>query len=1339
MDTTELTYPFFEANQVLTNAHLNDLFEYLDEQQRLTRANLIGVGIACGLDVRIAGPGRIDLSKGCGVTTEGYLIVEPQDVALIAVRSYQLPVDPGYAPLVDPATGKQLDLWELFADDDEPGAQPLVSSGLVLDDKAVVLFLELRKDDLRACTPNSCDDRGAEVTATVRRLLVDVADLDAVIAAAAERAQALLGTDFGADVADRLQLPDLRLPRIDVPAAGLPTTEAVLIAFQAAFRQGGLVGQVGDALTALYEAFHPLVADEHPTNPFAGFTGRFGFLDSGPTTTTQARAMQHYWDLFDDLFTAYDELRWAGVDLLCACCPPRELFPRHLMAGVLDPTRYPDPRPYRHHFVPSPAVGDCEDRTRTVRALFRRLVAMTASFTDAPSLPAGATTAPDPQVRITPTRWGDAPLSDRAIPYYYEHEGAPPLYELWDPVKTARRRANQNLGYRAEEYQPPAPDFVTRPLRYDLEPNGFLRIEGHLGKDVRLVTETLLQLQRSHRLPFEVVALRTGAFDERVEIDLSKEQCRFEDLDTLYKALRAELSCSLAKQARFFYELPDPKAEEVELTGSALPLLREWEPNLVLEPKTVGWQVEAFRADPQLLKRSLRAREPDLSARVAPLLESMSELTAFLPEDIRALDVGSLADHQSTIVEIAKGLELERREGEGEGEPGLAGRLDDIVFRCRLDPFEAIAEEYKRRIREVKQAQFLNHFLERHPGIQHKGGVPLGGTFVLVYHDTPAPPPSVIGPALLAETIGMMVPVTRAPVTATPVTATPVAATPVAAAPVTADPIGTRIPIGLMGPIAVATSRRRALPLGAEAGAAIEADHPLVDSPVRYDAVKEALGRLQYNERLADDDDVQRLFTALTGTALIGRRFPSRRRDRTYVDAVAELADGTVVADFFLPYQCCSDCSPIHYTLPATPLRVDARTGCTNADGMAEVTLDADGATGALSVQVDGGPFTESTGPLLLAVGSHTISVRDDAGRECPVITVTIPSQLTITEPQVVQDPDGGAYQVFFDISGGTPPYRAEPGTLDASSYASLTLPIDQDLKVVVADAAGCSLERTIGSGVDPCGLPGGGAAVQDGYRFWFPQPPNGLPLNKCRIEVHTFVITAPDGTDVHLEQEAQDILGQVPASIAARQVPDVFAKCLARISEKLTQVFGSGEWFQLRYEEPIKGDTTGTLRVDRLECLPFTFDFTVTYVQGGRDHKLRYEYNLEGTFIDDIVDERNPIVTFRPYDGSTSNKCRPEERPVRRCEKPELRLRIAHEGVFPDVTLFAVPSGADEPVAYLWEIEDGSPSLAGEQQVQVQFGSEEPTKKAIRLTAFTERGCRVVANQVIDLSGRNG
>ncbi len=46
-------YPEFVADQVLTADHLNELFDYLDEQDRLTRRCLIGIGIVCGLEVTL--------------------------------------------------------------------------------------------------------------------------------------------------------------------------------------------------------------------------------------------------------------------------------------------------------------------------------------------------------------------------------------------------------------------------------------------------------------------------------------------------------------------------------------------------------------------------------------------------------------------------------------------------------------------------------------------------------------------------------------------------------------------------------------------------------------------------------------------------------------------------------------------------------------------------------------------------------------------------------------------------------------------------------------------------------------------------------------------------------------------------------------------------------------------------------------------------------------------------------------------------------------------------------------------------------------------------------------
>ncbi len=91
----QTTYPQFAPNQVLSNQHLNDLFEYLDEQDRLTRTHLIGIGIVCGLEATY-GQGEnnfgINISKGCGVTSEGYLIRWDEDEALEYFTPYALPV-----------------------------------------------------------------------------------------------------------------------------------------------------------------------------------------------------------------------------------------------------------------------------------------------------------------------------------------------------------------------------------------------------------------------------------------------------------------------------------------------------------------------------------------------------------------------------------------------------------------------------------------------------------------------------------------------------------------------------------------------------------------------------------------------------------------------------------------------------------------------------------------------------------------------------------------------------------------------------------------------------------------------------------------------------------------------------------------------------------------------------------------------------------------------------------------------------------------------------------------------------------------------------------------------
>lgn len=1245
MNITELIYPDFVANQVLTSAHLNDLREYLDEQTRLTRANLIGVGVACGLEVDFEAPGTIHLSRGVGVTTQGYLVVESDDVALVSARPYTLPTDPGYGPFVDSAQdpAEQFDMWELFTDDDVPGAQALVDVDGNLADKAVVLFLELDRAEALTCSPVDCDDRGPTVTATLRRLLVDVADLDRIISAG----DAVASSQLDIDVAERLQLPDLRMPRFDVPATSVTASEEVLHAFQQTFSTNKLAAAMANALTALHKAFHPLLADEHPNDPFSGFLTRFGFLDSAPTSSPQVLFMQYYWDLFDDLVAAFDEVRWAGVELMCVCCPPEGWFPRHLMAGRLDPSA-PGASRYRHQFLRSPAVGDCVERSSRFRTLFTRLVRMTTGFTEAP-----ATSG----LRVTPSSWGHTALAQRAIPHYYDPAGNPPFHHLWDPAKTARGRAHLNLGYHAGDYAPTPPEFVRQPLRFELEPNNFLRIEGHLGANVTEVLRTLLEMRQTHRLPFEVVALRTGTFDENARIDVDEDDCRFEDLVTLYRVLQADLDCLLTDASRYLYALPETSSTDADPVEVSLPMIKRRDPGMRTQPGTLGHALEtrlAGRSSRVASRFTFLTGTQDVPGSVFELVAAVSDLHTAVPESIGTFEPALAREPLQRMREAAGQVEELHRTG-GFDAPGLAEQLAELEARCQLAQLEALKQEFLRRVRDVQRAGYLDHFLGKHPGIQHKAGVPLGGTFILVHHSDPPPERPRIPP--------------------------------------TPGGAGDRDEERIRGLLQQ-----------------VESDTALYTNPLVRKLVKEA-----------------------TGQDLRSRRPPSSVTGQAYQEAVASLPDGAVIADFFLPYCCGSDCTPIQFTLPTPRLDVTTEVECTNARGLAAVLLTAPAATGSLSVQVDGGRFSETTGTLLLAVGSHTLIVRDEAGNESRTLRVTVPRPLVIADPSTRVDPTGDTYEVAFTLRGGTPPYQAEPGTVDGAEYSSGPLRTGETLAVRITDSRGC----TVGGRFDAeqpaeCDLPCGGDALRTGHRFWLTEAQPNLPINDYKADVETFTLLLPDGKELDLTGEVADIINQGPRPIrTADFLPLVDQRWLQQINDLVEEHVGSPDWFHLDYE-PGKDIPLGTLFVDRLTCLDFRFALNVTWIQGRHDQELWLGYSADGT---QIINHRSGGEGLNPpTDVSSSNKCRPDEPPAPQGETTDLEVSIGYEGHVPEITFYAEFSGSEAPVAFFWEVQDGWPSLGGEPRIVVRFDPIEPVDKRVRLTAFTKDGLAVVAEETINL-----
>ena len=126
-------YPKFVADQVLTSDNLNDLFGYLDEQGRMTRTNLSGIGIVCGLKVKTAADGSsITITKGVGVTSSGYLVSVPEitytkrtSAVFDAVKSEY------YNRFVNIASKTQkFDLWELKQEAEAEGNTALTKTFL---------------------------------------------------------------------------------------------------------------------------------------------------------------------------------------------------------------------------------------------------------------------------------------------------------------------------------------------------------------------------------------------------------------------------------------------------------------------------------------------------------------------------------------------------------------------------------------------------------------------------------------------------------------------------------------------------------------------------------------------------------------------------------------------------------------------------------------------------------------------------------------------------------------------------------------------------------------------------------------------------------------------------------------------------------------------------------------------------------------------------------------------------------------------------------------------------------------------------------------------------------
>jgi hypothetical protein len=684
MILTTDNYPVFEADQVLHQKHLNTLISYFEEQDRVAHIHLLGMGIACGLELERINPTTIRIHCGSALTSLGYLIpfqtTTYTHFKTTTIADNFLNPDLEKQPYLESLyeyTQRYLSFQEtielLQTDATDDGKEPLTAD--VLEDKVVMLLLETALINEKNCVTIDCADKGKRLQFKVRPLLIDENLLE--------------DSDFQLHSCATSYFKKLSLPRYNVPRTTLKTGDQVLAAFNTQI--GGTIEQVVAAINAIH----------------GHYQGALGTLPSYDTLQTigakvvtlrnQHRGkmtIQYVWDWLQDLAMTYNEIAAFHACNYNVCCPEKELFPFHVLLGNTEvDTNALNLNSvlhrYRTPFIKTGLLSKEElHKKEQLKGLVEKLIHQVNEFNPANTTVTGVV----PSIKITPSLNGNTVLSKRSIPFYYN--GIAELNKKWAPKLTLRNQQTEILSYHADKYNA-TDNHVRTPLRYSTEPYDFFRIEGHIGHTYDAALTDLIAQQEQQRLPFEVMALNAADFEGKT-IDISNQTAVWDDM---------ELDYDMAKEK--VYNITEYVIAWIK--GNKTKIQEAYS---AMNDQAINSLEEILVESRELLVDDLKDFLPNYEAfyEVFEQLNNLFLLHRFcisiLPEVSEQIIIEDMVDH-----------------------------FDEINMLFLEDPFTIIHEEANRRWELYFKETFLSKFLEKHQAISHGCGVPKGGTFVMVYVD----------------------------------------------------------------------------------------------------------------------------------------------------------------------------------------------------------------------------------------------------------------------------------------------------------------------------------------------------------------------------------------------------------------------------------------------------------------------------------------------------------------------------------------------------------------------------------------------------------------------------
>ncbi|UKB82414.1 PKD domain-containing protein [Chryseobacterium sp. MEBOG06] len=510
-------YRKFNENQALTEGQLNEFLDYFEDQDRLSRTRLSGVGVACGFqstytdlvlqpqaETKKPGTGDLELelntiiiTQGAGVTTDGDLITlrQPSVKPLETTVNFNAATYKYFRNYTDEVGyehfrigGHQIPLLELvtqaqYTQLKDKGAyvadfKHTKEIGSIYD-KVMILYLESYSNEETPCQDADCDNTGAEQVSNLKVLLADSASVSGLMTKGDAKDTIYKAHNAYEELFDHL--PKIEAKRVILDPAVKTATE-LRSRFQNAT---STFAQLSDGFSA--------IADTFKVSINLGGETLLDRLKSLLAPTSRILAdYQYRYDLLKDLIDTYNEIKGLILHLNAECCPDIASFPKHLLLGhvgaVSELGKY---MPYRHGFYNSPINTTDDENYERVVMLANRFIQKINGFQSY----TGA-------VKITPSNLY-VRLGDKAIPYYYNVDK--PLLTQWNFEKTKTDRETYNLSYHTINLA--SEDYVQNPLNYNIDNNDFYRIEGHLGQPYKTALQNINDLKAQYGLAFDVIAL----------------------------------------------------------------------------------------------------------------------------------------------------------------------------------------------------------------------------------------------------------------------------------------------------------------------------------------------------------------------------------------------------------------------------------------------------------------------------------------------------------------------------------------------------------------------------------------------------------------------------------------------------------------------------------------------------------------------------------------------------------------------------------------------------------------------------------------------------------------